>query len=180
MCRRRRRPGAHRVPPHHQTHKTRRPGLHTNKRTCFSCSSALRRASASASSVAAMQFRMAAASIVGKLSGQLSHQTRFAGRRFRVEEKARSQRGGWWWLSRGPGPEKIWARPKSGCGAKVGRGPEMAGQMLGRADGGWRADAARVGWVHAGSRCVCPRRCQRSQPTVGSLQFAAGWGQGML
>ena len=52
--------------------------------------------------------------------------------------------------------------PKSGCSAKVGRGPQNGGADVGtagggwRADDGWRADAARVVWVHAGSRCVAP------------------------
>ncbi len=78
---------------------------------------------------------------------------------------------GWCW-SRGPGPEKIWAKIWLQKRGSPGRGPRMAGHSLwGNAPAPSPSKSVRVR-VGVSSRCVAFRPCQRSQPPARTL-FAA-------
>jgi hypothetical protein len=106
-----------------------------------------------------MQLRMAAASIVGKLSGQLSHSRRFVGTAGLEWKKWPEAKGGFvvGFVVEGSGSRKNLGQNL--VAEQVGKGPEMAGQ--------------KSVWVRAASAwfTLC-RRCQSSQPP--SLQRQGG------
>ena len=95
-----------------------------------------------------MQLRMAAASIVGELSGQLSHQGDSQGRQIECKETG-SRKRCCCRLSRG----RVRKNLGQNLVATVGKGPPK-----------WRGRSKE--WVRAGSRYVASAQALSAQPAV--------------